>query len=106
MGYRKETAVDLMLPLRTIHLSTFLLNAVLSLNGESGTSLLLESGYGAWIAPGAKKELRFIPTKKLPADQYTIQLVIVTREGAEPLTRELNISLEGESMASRHMSLR
>ena len=81
-------------------------NAVLSLNGESGTSLLLESGYGVWIAPGAKKELRFIPTKKLPADQYTIQLVIVTREGAEPLTRELNISLEGESMASRHMSLR
>ena len=81
-------------------------NAILNVNGELGTTMLLEAGYGAWIAPGSEQELRFVPTSKLPADQYSIQFVLVTREGAQPITRELNISLQGDSMASHTQAIR
>ncbi len=75
-------------------------DARLAVGSKSGAEFRLQDGYGRWLAPGESRRLTFAPGQPVPAGDYALQLEVRTREGHPPITRELNVTLDGQAFAS------
>ncbi len=69
----------------------FPLNAVLKIEDTKGQRMAVEAGFGKWLMPSERSELRFPMPNSLPPGEYALTCEIET--GAEPIVVRQTISV-------------